>query len=88
MTTSNAMTLAFGGVVERPVYVGLANTLTVPATILAPILGGWIADSFGFERTFLFAMICAAITAVILQFCVRDIHHAPQLASALPTSGE
>lgn len=85
-TTSIAMTLEFGGESERPVYVGLANTLIVPATIAAPIIGGWIADTFGFGMTFLFSVICAAITAAILQLYVRDIYRSPKLAGAVGTA--
>ena len=38
---------AFGSEAERPVYIGLSNTLIAPATILAPVLGGLIADLAG-----------------------------------------
>lgn len=69
---SIAMTLEFGAETERPIYVGLANTLIVPATIAAPILGGWIADTFGFQAMFGFAVLCAALTAILLQFFVRN----------------
>lgn len=76
-TISIAMTLEFGGENERPVYVGLANTLLVPASIAAPILGGWIADAFGYQTMFMFSVICAAITAIIFQFFMHNVH-APQ----------
>lgn len=72
--TSIAMTLEFGTDSERPVYVGLANTLIAPATIAAPIIGGWVADTFGFGMTFLFSVVCAALTAIIMQFFVHDVH--------------
>jgi hypothetical protein len=35
-----------------PFYIGLAQTLTAPATIIAPLIGGWIADTKGFVITF------------------------------------
>jgi hypothetical protein len=39
------MTVDFSSEDERPFYIGLAQTLTAPATIIAPLIGGWIADS-------------------------------------------
>lgn len=80
--TSITMTLEFGTEAERPLYVGLANTLIVPATIAAPVIGGWIADTFGFGMTFLLSIVCALITMVILQFYVRDVPAPHHLASA------
>lgn len=80
--TSITMTLEFGTESERPLYVGLANTLIVPATIAAPIIGGWIADTFGFGMTFLLSIVCALITMVILQFYVRDVA-APQTLTSI-----
>lgn len=74
--TSISMTLEFGTESERPVYVGLANTLVAPATIAAPIIGGWVADTLGFGMTFIFSVVFAALTAIILQFFVRDVQTA------------
>lgn len=85
-TTSIAMTLEFSTETERPLYVGLANTLIAPAGIAAPIIGGWIADAYGFGMTFLFSVVCAAITAVILQFVVQDVRAVHRPASAEPTT--
>lgn len=71
-TTSMAMTAAFGQPEDRPYYIGLANTLTAPATLLAPIIGGWLADSAGFEATFLLAASSGLATAILLIFGVRE----------------
>jgi MFS family permease len=43
-TIGMAMTLEFGSEAERPVYIGLANTLVAPAAFLVPLFGGWLAD--------------------------------------------
>ena len=50
-TIGMAMTVDFGTEAERPLYIGLSQTLTAPATILAPLLGGWIVDAAGFIPT-------------------------------------
>ena len=71
-TISIAFTVDFGNESERPTYIGLSNTLITPATILAPIIGGVFVDSFGFEPTFIFSAIIAAMTALILIFIVKD----------------
>jgi len=70
-TIGLALTLEFGSENERPTYVGLANTLVVPGTIVAPLLGGWLADQWGFESTFIVAAAIGVVTVVILHW-VRD----------------
>jgi MFS family permease len=71
-TISMAMTVDFGAEGERPVYIGLSNTLTAPATIIAPIVGGWLADSVDFEATFALSAILGLVTAMVLFFLVKD----------------
>ena len=51
---------------ERPLYIGLANTIPAPATILAPVIGGWVADAFGFNVTFLLSAVCGLLMAAAL----------------------
>jgi MFS family permease len=72
----NGMTMAttFSGENERPFYIGLAQTLTAPATIIAPLLGGWIADAFGFVPTFSISTILSMVMMAILWFVVKDPH--------------
>jgi MFS family permease len=71
-TIGMAMTVQFGTEAERPVYIGLSNTLIAPATILAPILGGLIADLAGYKVTFALSAIGGLLTAALLYFLVRD----------------
>jgi MFS family permease len=58
--------------IERPLYIGLANTIPAPAAILAPIIGGWIADTNGFNLTFLLSAFCALLMTCSLWFLVKD----------------
>jgi MFS family permease len=74
-TIGLAMMLEFGQEAERPVYIGMANTLIAPVTILAPILGGWLADSVSFQATFLVSTVSGLITAGILHTLLRDPRH-------------
>jgi len=71
-TVSLALTLEFGKENERPAYIGLANTLVAPSTILAPLFGGWLADFADYPATFLASAIAGMITLAVFQFLVRD----------------
>jgi MFS family permease len=73
---TNGMTMAttFSGENERPFYIGLAQTLTAPATIIAPLLGGWIADTKGFVPTFAISAILSVVMIGILLFIVKNPH--------------
>jgi MFS family permease len=71
---TNGMTMAttFSGEVERPFYIGLAQTLTAPATIIAPLIGGWIADTQGFALTFALSTILSIVMMSTLIFLVKE----------------
>jgi MFS family permease len=71
-TIGMAITAEFGSEETRPTYIGLSNTLVAPFTIIAPLLGGWIADMAGFQTTFMLSAIGGLITAVLLIWLVRD----------------
>jgi MFS family permease len=66
------MTVDFGNETERPLYIGLSQTLNAPATILAPLLGGWIADTAGFLPTFSISIALSFVVIGILIFIVKD----------------
>lgn len=71
-TNGMTMTVDFSGEKERPFYIGLAQTLTAPATIVAPLLGGWVADTQGFGITFAMSTILSVVMMAILIFLVRE----------------
>jgi MFS family permease len=74
-TIGLAIVLEFGSEPERPTYIGMANSLVAPATILAPLLGGWLADAAGYPTTFLATAFGGVATLLVLQFLVRDPRH-------------
>jgi len=45
---------------ERPVYIGLANTLNA-LTLLAPLIGGWILQEASYPMLFIASACCAAL---------------------------
>lgn len=67
-----SFTLEFGTGSEKPLYIGLANTLIAPVTLLAPIVAGGLADAFGFPIAFALSVVTGLATALVLQFVVRD----------------
>lgn len=81
--TINALTVEFGSESERPYYIGLANTLIAPITLLAPILGGWVADSVGYQATFGVAAVSAILTVLLIVFLLSEPRHKPQELVAL-----
>jgi MFS family permease len=71
-TITMAMTLQFGEPHERPTYIGMANTLVAPATILAPLAGGWLADTHGYPSAFLAAAVAGLVSVAVFHFFVKD----------------
>ncbi|HVN16847.1 MAG TPA: MFS transporter [Anaerolineales bacterium] len=71
-TVPLALTISFAKEHERPLYIGLSNTITAPATILAPVFGGWLADTIGFNATFLISAACGLLMAIMLVLFVKD----------------
>lgn len=71
-TISMAMTVEFGRPEERQAYIGLANTLIAPATILAPVFGGWLADQAGFQATFFLSALFGVLTMLVFFWRLRD----------------
>lgn len=82
-TTILAMTVEFGTETQRPFYIGLSNTLVAPATLLAPIIGGWLADAAGFSITFMICLIAGLIAICLLQFFLTDPERAPKSTSTI-----
>jgi predicted MFS family arabinose efflux permease len=74
------MVLLFGSPSEKPAYIGLANTLVAPATIIAPLFAGLLLDISGYSTAFLASAIGAILSAIALLTLVKD----PQQMTAPP----
>lgn len=81
-TLGLSMTLEFGTEDERPAYIGMANTFVAPANILAPLLGGWLANVSGYPAAFLVSAAGGLVSVLVYQFKIQD----PKLAPPLQTS--
>jgi MFS family permease len=71
-TIGLALTLEFGRDELRPTYIGMANTLIVPFTIVAPLIGGVLAGWGGYPVTFFFSAIMGLGTTLMLHYMVHD----------------
>jgi MFS family permease len=70
--TPIAMSLQFGDRTNRPIYIGIANTLIAPTTFLAPVLGGLLADHAGYTTTFITSAFAGLVTVIVLQTAVKN----------------
>lgn len=57
---------------DRPTYIGLTNTLFAPFMIVAPLLGGWLADTSGYQTMFILAFAIALIGSLMLAIWVKE----------------
>jgi MFS family permease len=80
-TNGMTMSTTFSSEAERPFYIGLAQTLTAPATIIAPLIGGWVADSFGFVPAFAISTVLSVVMILILWLIVKDPRKYPHPTS-------
>lgn len=71
-TIGIATSLEFGEEHERATYVGMSNSLIAPSAIIAPIIGGLIADAFGYRMTFQVSAVIAVISLLVLLFFVVE----------------
>ncbi len=62
--------IAYASPEQRPVYAGLFNTLSAAGLLVAPVLGGTLVQSFGYEAAFLVALIAlGGALLVLLRYC-------------------
>ena len=80
------ITVQFGSVAERPIYIGMANTLIAPVTVFAPIIGGWLVDAVSFDLTFsifaLAALLSMAVYVILMEDPVQAAQRAKRNAAA------
>ena len=68
----SCITMEFGGLDKLPTFTALSGTLLGVPTLLAPIIGGWVLDSFGFSALFAVALVFSLSGFVLLRLGVRD----------------
>jgi MFS family permease len=63
---------------DRPTYVALTNVVTSPF-ILFGLIGGWIANRFGFDAVFVMTALLAATSAIWMKTRVREPRNAAEV---------
>jgi uncharacterized membrane protein len=71
-TIGISMSMDFGAEAERPTYIGMSNTLIAPANILAPFLGGWLAQIGGYPAAFLASAAGGILAIVVFHWQLKD----------------
>lgn len=64
--------LEFSAAGVRPTYIGLSNTVSGIASALAPLLGGWLALSFGYLPVFWISILTGLVSWFLLRFWVIE----------------
>ncbi len=65
-TVGLSYSLSFGDEQEKPLYVGIINTLGAPIAIVVPILGGVVASKSNYPTTFFLSAVAGVSAIVIL----------------------
>ncbi len=71
VVAGHAMVLEFGGS-DVPTVTALASTLLAIPILLTPILGGWLADTLGFQSLFIVAMAFISAGWCTIHWIVRE----------------
>ena len=69
------LAMEFGPEAERPTYVGLTRTVTGPALLIAPLVGGWLAQTFNYPVLFALSLALAVAGGVMLAGWVAEPRH-------------
>ena len=77
------LAMEFGPETERPTYVGLARTSTGPALLIAPLIGGLIAQSIGYPAVFVTSLFFAACGLYLLTRRVKEPRHLEKVESVV-----
>ena len=77
--------VSYGHVDQRPIYVGLSNTLIALISLIAPLLGGVIAQYFGYEPLFVVALI---MTIAALFVTLRYMREAREESVSAAATGD
>lgn len=71
-TSPLALSLTYGDERLKPAYIALSNTLVAPATLIAPLLGGLLADGLGYRAMFSAGSAGGIATLAVLVLLVRE----------------
>ena len=67
-----SIAMEFGPEAQRPTYIGLARTLSAPFLFVAPLIGGAVAQIWGFSWLFVLALALTLSSLVMLRLRVVE----------------
>ncbi|GAC1536877.1 MAG: MFS transporter [Herpetosiphon sp.] len=85
-TTLN-LVVEFATPADRVTYLGLHGTLIAPSVLLAPLIGGALAEFGGYPLAFGVGATCGFIALVLLTFFVREPRHRQEALFAAQSPG-
>ncbi|MHB1295411.1 MAG: MFS transporter [Anaerolineae bacterium] len=60
---------------DVPTYAALSSTLLAPPILLAPIIGGWLVDTVGYQALFVTALVLTVAGLATMRWVVREPRH-------------
>ena len=67
-----SIAMEFGPEAQRPTYIGLARTLSAPFLFVAPLIGGAVAQIWGFSWLFVLALALTLSSLIMLRWRVIE----------------
>ncbi len=67
-----AIVYEFTGEENRPTYIGLSSTLPGIVSVVAPLIGGWLAGAINYPAMFILSAAIGALSWGLLRFSVRE----------------
>ncbi len=74
-TTALNLVVEFAPEAQRVTYLGLHGTLIAPAILIAPLVGGWLVEAYGYPAAFIGAGACGLSAFLLLTCCVHEPRH-------------
>jgi len=72
MVAGMTMVMEFSGHEDLPTFTALANTLLAAPVLVAPVLGGRLADTVGFKTLFIVALVLLVLGWSAMHWAVRE----------------
>jgi MFS family permease len=72
MISGSSIVYEFTDAENRPTYLGLANTIPGLASVIAPLIGGWLAGAISYQAMFSLSAAIGVVSWALLRFTVRE----------------
>jgi len=67
-----AILFEFTSAENRPTYIALGNMAPSMGGVIAPLIGGWLAETAGYRTMFVVSAVIGALGWALLRFAVRE----------------